>query len=45
LKKEAQNEKKHTLKGFLQGAGNAGVKVIGVLSGLANLAKFFGYAG
>lgn len=40
---ETQLEAKFTLKGFLKGLGNAGVKVIGVLSGLANLAKFFGF--
>lgn len=39
--KEAQTEAKFTLKGVLKGIGNAGVKVISVLSGLANLAKFF----
>lgn len=41
--KEAQTEAKFTLKGMLKGIGNAGVKVISVLSGLANLAKFFGF--
>ncbi len=40
---EAQTEAKYTLKGVLKGIGNAGVKVISVLSGLANLAKFFGF--
>lgn len=38
--KEAQTEAKFTLKGMLKGIGNTGVKVISVLSGLANLAKF-----
>lgn len=42
--KEAQTEAKFTLKGVLKGIGNAGVKVISVLSGLANLAKFLGFA-
>lgn len=41
--KEAQAEAKFTLKGMLKGIGNAGVKVVSVLSGLANLAKFFGF--
>lgn len=41
--KEAQTEAKFTLKGMLNGIGNTGVKVISVLSGLANLAKFFGF--
>lgn len=41
--KEAQTEAKFTLKGMLKGIGNTGVKVISVLSGLANLAKFFGF--
>ena len=40
---ETQTEKKFTLKGLLKGLGNAGVKVISVLSSLANLAKFLGY--
>lgn len=42
--KEAQSEAKFTLIGMLKGIGNAGVKVISVLSGLANLAKFLGFA-
>lgn len=42
--KDAQTEVKFTLKGVLKGIGNAGVKVISVLSGLANLANFFGFA-
>lgn len=41
--KNAQTEAKITLKGMLKGIGNAGVKVISVLSGLANLANFFGF--
>lgn len=41
--KNAQTEAKFTLKGMLKGIGNAGVKVISVLSGLANLANFFGF--
>lgn len=42
--KEAQKEGKFALKGILKGLGNNGVKVISVLSGLANLAKFFGFS-
>ena len=42
--KEAQSEAKFTLIGMLKGIGNADVKVISVLSGLANLAKFLGFA-
>lgn len=42
--KDAQTEAKYTLKGMLKGIGNTGAKVIGILSGLANLAKFFGYS-
>lgn len=41
--KDAQTEAKFTLQGMLKGIGNAGVKVISVLSGLANLANFFGF--
>lgn len=41
--KEAQTTKKSTLKGMLKGIGNTGVKVINVLSGLANLANFFDF--
>ncbi|ADU26507.1 YjcQ family protein [Ethanoligenens harbinense] len=41
--KEEQTEAKFTLKGVIKGMGNAGIKVIGVLSGLANLAKFLGF--
>lgn len=41
--KNAQVEAKFTLKGILKGIGNTSVKVISVLSGLANLAKFFGF--
>jgi len=40
---DAQTEAKFTMKGMLKGIGNAGTKVIAVLSGLANLAKFFGF--
>ncbi len=42
--KEAQAEAKFTLRGILKGIGNTGTKVVGVLSGLTNLAKFFGYS-
>lgn len=41
--KDAQTEAKFTLKGVLKGIGNASVTVISILSGLANLAKFFGF--
>ena len=41
--KDTQAEAKFTLKGMLKEIGNTGVKVISVLSGLANLAKFFGF--
>lgn len=41
--RNAQSEAKNTLKGMLKGIGNSSAKVIGILSGLANLAKFFGY--
>lgn len=42
--KDAQTEAKFTLKGVLKGIGNVSVKVISVLSGLVNLAKFFGFS-
>ena len=42
--KEVQTEAKFTLKGILKGIGNTSVKVVSVLSGLANLAKFFGFS-
>lgn len=41
--KDVQTEAKFTLKGILKGIGNTSVKVISVLSGLVNLAKFFGF--
>lgn len=40
---EAQIEAKSTLEGMLRGIGNASVKVISVLSGLTDLANFFGF--
>ena len=39
--KEAQKEGKSSLKEVLKGLGNNGVKLISILSGLVNLAKFF----
>lgn len=42
--KQKQLETKATFEGFLRGIGNVGVKVVSVLSGLANIAKFFGYS-
>lgn len=41
---DAQTEAKFTLKGMLKGMGDTGAKVISILSGLANLAKFFGFS-
>lgn len=41
--KESQTEAKYTLKGILKGISDVGAKVINVLSGLANLANFFGF--
>lgn len=41
--KDVQTEAKFTLKGILKGIGNTSVKVISILSGLVNIAKFFGF--
>jgi len=40
----AQSSCKEKFKAFMLGAGNVAVKIISTLSGLANLAKFFGLA-